>query len=108
MSKIFKLIEDLTVCYQLKAPYTEDYLKLVASGQADVCKDVRLSLVNYVNSDEYNFYDIAKNIYDDVSGKFKILKNLFIFKYLANELYPHNQNKLTDIENKGMQDYGKL
>ncbi len=64
MSKIFDIINDLNNCYQTKAPYAEDYIKMSDKEQGDLCKDVRNQLVDYVNSNEYNFKDIVSNLND--------------------------------------------
>lgn len=69
MSKIFDIVRDLQVCYHEKTPYVEDYLKLSSVQRDALCSDVRKSLVNYVNSSEYCFLDIAKNLYDYTSSK---------------------------------------
>ncbi len=70
MSKIFDIVQDLKACYEAKAPHVEDYVKLSYRERESMCSDVRKSLVNYVNSSEYCFLDIAKNLYDYTSCKF--------------------------------------
>jgi hypothetical protein len=69
MSKIFSIIEDLELCYQAKAPLAGDYEKLSSSEKYDICKEPRKALVNYVNSKEYNFKDIAQNLHHYISSK---------------------------------------
>lgn len=62
MSKVFQIVEDLKTCYTTKAPFVEDYVKLNNKEREDLCADVRKSLINYVNSSEYNFSDIVKSL----------------------------------------------
>lgn len=69
MSKIFSIIEDLNLCYSVKAPTVQDYEKLSYGEQSDLCKGVRQELIKYVNSSEYNFKDIASNLLEEYSRK---------------------------------------
>jgi hypothetical protein len=64
MSKVFFLVEDLKFCYHTKARYVEDYLKLSKKERDDLCKDVKESLIKYVNSNDYAFKDYIQNLYN--------------------------------------------
>jgi hypothetical protein len=68
MSRIFSLINDLTLCYELQAPFAEDYVALSRSEKYDLCKEPKKALVNYVNSKEYNFKDIAQNLHQNLAS----------------------------------------
>lgn len=69
MSKIFQLVDDLTSCYASKAPFAEDYIKITPNEKNQMCYEVRKALIDYVNSPEYAFSDIAKNLYNSASSK---------------------------------------
>ena len=71
MSKIFSIIDDLHLCYQSQAPLVEDYAKLTSTDRAQLCLGVRKSLVDYVNSPEYTFKDIANNLLQEYKSKIK-------------------------------------
>jgi len=60
MSKIFQLLTDLQLCYATKVPTAEEYVRLTEYERNLLCDDVRTALINYMNSDEYCFYDILK------------------------------------------------
>ena len=69
MSKIFSIIDDLEICYQAKAPLARDYEKLSSSKKNNLCEGPRKALIDYVNSNEYNFKDIALNLQQNISSK---------------------------------------
>ena len=69
MSKIFAIVEDLRNCYESKYPFADDWAKASHSEKANLCESVRKSLVNYVNSPEYAFIDIAYTYKKELQGR---------------------------------------
>lgn len=69
MSKIFQLLTDLKLCYATKVPTAEEYVKLTEYERNLLCDDVRKALINYMNSDEYCFYDILKEKLQKIESK---------------------------------------
>ena len=72
MSKIFQLISDLKMCYATKVPTAEDYVKLTDYERNYLCNDVRTALINYMNSDEYCFYDILKTRIEKIESNLSL------------------------------------
>ena len=77
MSKIFDLVRDLNLCYETKAPTAEEYIKLSSQQRKALCNDVKTALVNYVDSDEYCFYDILKNKLEKMESNSLIFLSIF-------------------------------
>lgn len=69
MSRAFGFSTDLYNCYAVNAPYLEDYFYLKGSVRKDLCLSYRRKLKDYVNSDEFNFYDVAGSILQQRAGK---------------------------------------
>jgi hypothetical protein len=65
---VFNLITDLKSCYEAKAPKVENYVKLSSRERDNLCTEVRKTLINYVNSPEYSFYNVVK-VLKETSGK---------------------------------------
>jgi hypothetical protein len=62
------LIKDLRNCYQAKAPRAEDYLKLSLTERNELCKEVKQTLIDYVNSPKYQFSDIVRTKYETIKS----------------------------------------
>jgi hypothetical protein len=68
MSKIFTLANDLRTCYETKYPFADDWAKASYSTKKSLCENIRKSVINYVNSSEYSFIDIAHQLIKEHEG----------------------------------------
>lgn len=66
---IFGMIDDLHLCYQVKASTVEQYLKLDSLTRNTMCEGVRREIIKYANSDKFTFYNITKQLHDSVACK---------------------------------------
>jgi hypothetical protein len=66
---VFKLIDDLTLCYETKAPYMENYITRSKTSQENLCKPVREALINYVNSNQFTMKNIVGEMIQERKSK---------------------------------------